>query len=270
MSTPAKQARTQSYRVKTRSRNGSTRFAKLKACACFKDVQQRMFEGWPLSQVAKFIQIDRKEYTDVTSASLVSVLQEYRATIPPGKLISQTTLLPIYNKAADAVDAGLDEIKELEKLYVIQLERIELDRALEKKLGKLLTTMTPEIRAAKDILQARAQLKMDLGLTDRHLGTAEVEVNVKADLAKQHGSPAVEKTLGNDESRRKLLGIAEKVVALSRSKRADALGLVQDLVGVAHSSGAPADLPHLPEDLKEDLEEASAAVQAALSEAGLG
>lgn len=230
---PLKTRTAPSYRVKPRSRNGNVRFAKLKAMACFKDVHTRILEGWPLSQIAKFIQVDRKEYTDVTGPSLVSVLAEYRGTIPSGTLIKQTPLSPIYNKAADTVEDGLDELAELDKLYEIQLKRINIDLANEEKIKKLLPSMTPEIRAAKDILMARAQLKMDLGLTDRHLGTAEVEVNVAAEASQKYGSAAVKQVLESDESRRKLLGIAERVLSVSKSKRADSIAGLGKKVGEA-------------------------------------
>lgn len=237
---PLKPRTAPAYRVKPRSRNSSVRFAKLKALACFKDVHTRILEGWPLSQIAKFIQVDRKEYTDVTGPSLVSVLAEYRSTIPAGTLIKQTPLSPIYNKAADTVEDGLDELAELDRLYEIQLKRINIDLANEEKIKKLLPSMTPEIRAAKDILMARAQLKMDLGLTDRHLGTAEVEVNVAAEAAQKFGSPTVKQVLESDESRRKLLGIAERVLSVSKSKRADAIAGLGQKVGAALT---PDDLP---------------------------
>lgn len=248
---PIKVRTAPSYRVKPRSRNGNVRFAKLKAMACFKDAHKRILEGWPLSQIAKFIQVDRKEYTDVTGPSLVSVLAEYRGTIPSGTLIKQP-LSPIFNKAADTVEDGLDELAELDKLYEIQLKRINIDLANEEKIKKLLPSMTPEIRAAKDILMARAQLKMDLGLTDRHLGTAEVEVNVAADFAEKYGSAAVKQVLDSDESRRKLLGIAERVLSVSKSKRADSIAGLGKQVGKAVEVLLPEDLDKDPGAVDED------------------
>ncbi len=226
MSTPTapKSSKGKAFKVKPRSRDASNKFLKLKSLKCFKEVHQRILDSWPLSKVATYVQSERQEYTDVTNGSLIAVLQEYRASLTPGMLLSKTPLLPSFGKALDDVKEGLDELAELERLYRIQIDRIELNYKKEQAIGLLLTTMTPEIRAAKDILQARAQLKMDLGLDSRHLGTAEVNVEVTstADHVAKYGETAA-KVLDNDDSRRKLLGIANQFLAFANSKRSDAM-----------------------------------------------
>lgn len=232
------------YRVKPRSRDASTKFSKLKSLKCFNEVHQRILDGWPLSKVATYVQQERQEYTDVTNGSLIAVLQEYRAALPPTVLLSKTPLLPTFGKAMDQLEEGLDELAELERLYKIQMERIQIDFEKEKQIKKLLTSMTPEIRAAKDLLTARAQLKMDLGLDDRHLGTAEVsvEVTATADLGAKYGEQAA-KVLDNDTSRRKLLGIANQFLSFANSKRSDAMVKQESLAKLAEDLTSKVAMP---------------------------
>jgi hypothetical protein len=74
--------------------------------------------------------------------------------------------------------------------------------------------MTQEVRAARDILAEISKIKMDLGLKDRHLGTLDIDAQVTADVTARY-PPAITKIVENPESRRKLLGIAERFVSLT-------------------------------------------------------
>ena len=226
-----KTRRPKAFTVKPKSRMPSPstpKFVKLKSLKCYPEINQRILDGWPLSQIAKFIQNDRHEYTDVTPGSLVAVLHEFRGTIPAAKLVSkQPGMLPVFGKAIDEVREGLNELDELEKLYLIQMERINFDFEKERTIKKMLTTMTPEIRAAKDILMARAQLKLDLGIDKRDLGTAGVDVTVTTeDISDNYASESVKKVLASDSSRRKILGVAERFLALAKEGKTDTLGKI--------------------------------------------
>jgi len=172
-------------------------------------------EGYPLKEVAHFIQEDKKEYTEIKRESLVWLLDDYRKTIPKAELIGRR-MPPVFAKAANKVRESIDELEEMQKLYVKQMERLEIDLNNEKKIGKLLTSMPQEIKQAKDILQAIAQLKMDLGLSKRHLGQIDVDARVMADVQHRYNNTEVVKVMENPESRRKLLGIAQQFLALTK------------------------------------------------------
>lgn len=206
-------------KVKPVSRD--TGFSKLRSLACFDEVNRRLCEGYPLKEVAQYIQDEEKEYLEVKRESLIWTLDAYRNTIPKAQLLAKR-MPPVFAKAAETVRKGLDELEELENLYKLQMQRIEIDRKNEKNIGKLLHTMTPEIKAAKDILSTIAQLKMDLGLSKRHLGQLDVDARVMADVQTRYaGKPSVTQVLNNAESRRKLLGLVDQVLALE-SKVEDA------------------------------------------------
>lgn len=213
-----------SGRVKPVSRDKS--FAKLRAMQCFEEAHQMLCEGYPIKEVARFIQEDKQEYTEVKRDSLQWTLDAYRATIPKAQLVAKR-MPTVFNKAAEQVRKGLDEIEELERLYQLQMERISIDAKNEKNINKLLPTMTAEIKAAKDIAVAIAELKMDLGLSKRHIGQLDVDTRVLAEVSHRYEKPEVAKVMANAESRRKLLGIIDQMAVLT-TKSMDSEGEVTE------------------------------------------
>lgn len=209
---PIKRRATPAFRVKPHSRE--TTHGKLRGLKCFSDVHDRVFQGWPISDLARYIQDDRQEYTDVTRDALIQVLKSYRSSIPPAQLI-QKRMPQTFAKAAEKVDEGLDELDELGKLYKLQMERIEIDRGTEKKIHKLLGNMSQEVRVAAEILGRYATLKQDLGLARRNLGTLNIEAQVNAKIEGQYGNPSIVAVISNPVSRRKILGIAERLASLT-------------------------------------------------------
>lgn len=197
------------------------RFKKLKSLKCFNEVYQRICAGWGMSEVARFIQDERNEYTDVSRQGLVQQLCEYRKTIPAGDLVKKR-FPEVYDQAKEEVEKGIDEIKELEELYRIQMHRIGTDFATEKKIGKLMPSMTSEMREARQTLESLANLKMELGLTNRASKKVNVEVGVEVEgedageraLAEQFTSPAVREVLTNPEQRRRVMGTVERFLKL--------------------------------------------------------
>jgi hypothetical protein len=220
-------------------RRESDRFKRLKSLRCFPEVHKRILEGWPSTQVARFIQDDQQEGGDLTRGALIAMVNDYRQSIPRAELIS-TRLSPVFNKAAEEVRHGLDELEELEHLYRLQMERIGIDFNIEKNVGKLMSSMTNEVKAAKDILATYAELKMDLGLTQRHIGQVEIDAKVIADVAGHYGSPAVGEVLSDPESRRKVLALAQQL--LTAGDEAEGVLDVTEGAGVhVDASGEPAE-----------------------------
>jgi hypothetical protein len=54
---------------------------------------------------------------------------------------------------------------------------------------------------------------MDLGLSKRHLGKMDVEARLLADVAVQYNKPEVQNVLANPQSRKKVLGLAERLMS---------------------------------------------------------
>jgi len=194
-----------------------TRFKKLRAMGCYQEVYDRICAGWPLAQVARFIQEERKEYLTISRHGLEQQLAEFRKTMPPGDLV-QKRFPDVYDKAKEAVEEGIDELKELEELYRIQMHRIGVDFATEKGIKKLLPSMTAEIREARQLLETMANLKLEMGVLGRVPRGVDLNVEVEAtlteDIAAKFGSGDVQKVLGDPESRRKVMGVVERFLKL--------------------------------------------------------
>jgi hypothetical protein len=168
-----------------------------------------LVSGWPISEVAQYVQKQRGEYTDVTEQTLIWTLTMYRKDLPPGEILAKS-MGSTFKKVAERVRKGLDELTEMEKLYELQMLRIDIDFKNEKKINKLMPTMTKEISTAREILAAMAQLKMDLGVDERHLGKLDIDAKIPEETVAKYGRASVGKVLNNPESRRKLLSLVEK------------------------------------------------------------
>ena len=151
----------------------------------------------------------------------MQTLQRFRDTIPPAQLVSRR-LPHTFHKAAEEVEEGIDELGELTKLYHLHMERVNIDLTHERTLKKLMPTMTQEIRVARELLGAIADLKMDLGLNTRHIGQVDVEARIEAEIKGKYGKDSVKKVMESPESRRKVLNIAERILALpGRTEKAE-------------------------------------------------
>jgi hypothetical protein len=190
---------------------------------CFDEVYSRILDGWPLSEVARFIQDIKKEATDLTRSGLIATLQDFRQTIPAAEL-TKKRLTPVYINAVKEVEEGLDELKEIEKLYKLQMRRIEIDVQNENNIKKLLPTTGQEVRIAREILSTYADLKMDLGLSKRHLGQMDVDARVMADVALRYNKTEVQAVLNDPQSRKKVLGLVERLMSKSAGALVSGLG----------------------------------------------
>lgn len=201
-----------------------SRFEKLRAMECFDLVYERIRQGWPISELARFIQEDKKEYQSLSRSGLVQVLTDFRKSIPAAELV-EARMPAEFIEAKKTVEAALDEVAELESLYRLQMTRVNMDFATEKKINKLLPSMTSEIREARSILESIATLKMETGLKPRAATRHEVDVEVDdrlgGDLAQKYGSAAAQKVIESAESRRKVSGIVERFLKLSSGAALD-------------------------------------------------
>lgn len=207
--------------MKPKSRQGG--FEKLRAMKCFEEMHERVRQGWPLSELARWIQEDKEEYLSVTRPGLLTVLQNYRAKIPPGELVAQR-LPKDHQKAVEKLEKGVDEVQELEELYRIQMSRVKIDVETESAINKLLPSLTQEIKEARSILESLAGMKMELGINTRapeeHNVNVEVDVDARldADLG-TFGSESVQQVLDSPEKRRRVTGVVDRFLRLSQQNK---------------------------------------------------
>ncbi len=247
-----------STRVKPVSRNVD--HSSVRNLRCFKEVHRRLIDnGESARSVARYIQDEQREQTEVALPTLVQRLISYRSTVPAMQRAGPMS--KHYEAAAAEVSEGIDELKELTRLYNIQMERISIDFQTEKNIKKLLPTMSQEMRTAREILATSSQLKMDLGVHQRNLGKIDVETTVMADVAARYAeSPAVATVLKDGDSRRKVLGLAERLMAIAdRAERnpevidqLEALAPVQSVLDGTAESDAGAASPEAAGDTRAD------------------
>lgn len=222
----------------------STNFASVRNLKCFKELHKKLVdEGVSGRIVAAWVQDDRNEMTNMTPASLVNLLTEYRMSIPATKRAGPLNV--VFEKSVAEVKAGLNELDEMHRLYKIQMDRVGIDFKTEQNIKKLLPSMTQEIRTAREILASAAQLKMDLGINDRKLGTMNVDATLMADVATRYAdNPGVAKVLDSSESRRKVLAIAERL--LSIAERSDRNPEFAEEMDALSDDAVPGDLIDMP------------------------
>lgn len=212
---PDKAARAQ-RRVKPVSRT-LDKFERLRSLRCFEDVNEMITTGWPLAEIAKYVQKTKHEYTDVEELSLIYILQSYRRSLPPTTLMSRR-LPHVFQKASQEVRDGLDVLAEMSKLYEIQMKRVEIDFTLEKAAKKLIPSMTQEVKEARSLLEGIQKMKMDLGLDERHLGTLQLDTGASDEVVTRYGKASVRRVLDDPQASRKVLSLAERFVQISQAR----------------------------------------------------
>lgn len=199
-----------------------TRHVFLRGLSCFKELHAKLLEGWTAQELARLIQ-ERGEGEDLSEQALQFRVREYRDDLPPGVLATKRASHAIGN-AHQKLREGLDELHEMEELYRLQMERLNIDFTHEKNMKKLLPTVTQEIRTAREILSNIADLKMDLGMTDRHLGTLGVNASLADQLA-GFDNPKIAAVFASAERRQRLLTVATALVKKAGSTVIDAEGV---------------------------------------------
>lgn len=102
-------------------------FKRLKELPFFDELDRRIKMNIAVEELAKWIQEDRMQMTDIKRDSLVRQLYRYKAAIPPGEIAEVEPMF--FAKSIEKLKRGVNEIEELEKLYLFQLRRISMDGA---------------------------------------------------------------------------------------------------------------------------------------------
>lgn len=230
------------------------KFERLHNLRCYDDVHEMLTTGWPLSEVAKYIQKTKHESTDIEELTLIYLLQAFRRSLPPTTLIAKP-LPHAFTKAVQRIEDGLDVMAEMTKLYQIQMKRIEIDHKLEEKAQKLIPSLNQEVREARSILESIQKMKHDLGLDPRHLGTLQIEAGGSDEVVTRYGKPSVRRVLEDPQASRKVLSLAERFVQISQARSEIAGDSEEDEAGLMLDEDEP-DADDSPEfDLAADPED---------------
>ena len=209
--------------VKPISRETPGAFSRLKSASNFAEIDRRVRLGWSSQDVANSIHEEFNELKDVSIKYLKKLVERYRSSLPPSELslVSPTSLLG--RNAAKRVAQGIDELGEIERLYEMQMRRIDIDVENERKINKLLPSTGHEIFVAMKLLKQSADLKMDLGLVKRDLGSMEITGQMAAEASVRYGRDSIGKVIADPDARRKVLAIAEKLLAIGARAGIDSI-----------------------------------------------
>jgi len=224
--------------------------ASLQECRCFDEVDRRLRIGWGSPDLAKFIQEESQELTELSTNYVRKMIDEYRKTIPPAELLLTTQNTIVASNAAKKFSNGMEELEKLDELYNLQMERIKIDVANEKKINKLFPSTGREVFYAMKIIHQTSQLKMDLGIAKRQLG----EVSVSGTAAVQIGArydDNVGRVMADPDGRRKVLGMVEALMTLGSKVSIDASEIVKNAAAAYAGEDIPdddiIDVPSTPE-----------------------
>jgi len=189
------------------------------------EVRELLVHGWTLAKAAEHVQTGLGLFNDIGAKRLERALSEIRDEIPPNHFV-QGTLPRLHKQAVKTMEEGLDVLEELRELYRLQKERLDIDFNIEKNVRKLLPGTHREVKAAKDILRAYADVQMDFGLVQRSIGTVEVAGAVAG------GNSVLEEIMGSPKKRQKLLSMSDRLLALA-AKREREVGEEDEVIDVS-------------------------------------
>jgi len=213
------------------SRN-TRKVRRLNECSCLDEVERRLRLGWASQKIAEYIQNDAGELVDVPISSLRKMIDEYRKTIPPSELALTSQNFLAQQKANRRAAEGFNELEELEKLYQLQMKRIEIDVGNEEKINKLLPTTGREIFYAMKLLKQSSDLKMDLGLATRQLGEVSLAGQSAVQISNRYNG-GVGQVLTDPDSRRKVLSMVESLMSVASKAHIDAGEIINSAVSVS-------------------------------------
>jgi len=195
------------------------KFFKLRRLKCFREVDRRVKHGYPIVDIARYIHEDHGEYQKIKRTSLERVIRDYRDSLPPGEKAAHS-MPQTFLKAKAEVEDGLNELGEMKWAYEQQKKRVEAMIATEETLPIRMPSraMVREINVASVMLVRSAKLKMDLGLSKRHLGSLTVEAELSAWAEEKFGRRVAE-VVKDPESRRKVISIFDHMHKLKEMER---------------------------------------------------
>ena len=196
--------------------------AALKATHCFPEVERRVRLGWSSSDLSRMIQDEYGELGHLSDKYLKKLIDNYRQEIPPAELAMTSGNSKVSRGAQRKMATGLNELEELEKLYEMQMKRIDIDVDNEKKINKLFPTTGREVFVAMKLLKQSADLKASLGIYKRQLGTVEVTAQGAIEVGQRYDE-GIGQILAEPDSRRKVASMVDTLLKLGNRASIDAI-----------------------------------------------
>lgn len=219
------------YSTKPTGRPKEEPWHKLRRIKSRDAMHNKLCRGEPAVSVATWL-LEIGEVSDVAVATVTNWVKDYKKSIPKADFV-QHAMTPEHQEKMAEVEEGLDALQELEWLYSLQKERIQIDFAIEKNIGKLFDNTYREVRTAMDILKSHQDLMMDLGLNQRHIGQVDVSARI-ASVAVQYGED-VSGVLEDPKKRHRVLSIGRRIhnMLANRAQEAEEVDDSGDVIDVS-------------------------------------
>ena len=199
--------------AKTGQRVGA--FKRIKKLRCFQEVYERVCAGYPIPDVARYIQEEQGEYLDVTRPSLCEMIRDWAAReIVPVDLIA-ARLPHMVVKATKEFGERLEDLRRLEVSYQVALYRLDLAHGEERRTGRINPQVDKHLKSVVEIVRQMHDIKMDLGLTgSRDLGTLTVSAERLEEIRTRYGDGAA-RAFADPVQRAQVLGLLKRVKRLA-------------------------------------------------------
>lgn len=173
-------------------------------------MKQMILDGYPLPQIATYIQQEAGEYKDVTHPTLVNALERFKLDEVPAEAMVRKDPKR-YLEAVKQIKDSVNVLNELEGMFRIQKARIEKFCEDEEESQVMKPNISREFDAARNILDEIHSVRMDSGMDERHLGTLKLQAEATIVAEERYGSDVAE-VLKDPERRRKILAIFESAL----------------------------------------------------------
>lgn len=177
-------------------------FKRLKMLKCYAELHEKICADVAVEEVARWVQEDEMEALEVKRDTLIRQLYRYKADLPPGSVVKEKPLH--VKRAIEKLKRGVNELEEMEGLYLLQLKRISIDTQTEEKINKLFRSTGSEINLAVSILNRMIEKKAELGILDKAPQKFDIQGGIG--LLNMDGNEEM------DDEKKTRLGLAAKAV----------------------------------------------------------
>lgn len=196
------------------------KYWQLKRLECFPEIHEMIIQGRSLDAIVDFIHGQKKLLLHYTRQSLIDIVKDYRHSVPKAEILKNVNA-GFINEAKRQVKQQINVLEEYNRLYEIQLKRINRAVEQEDTIGLNMNNLENSIKTAQSLLDSIHTVQSDLGMTPKHLGTMGIEANVFQGVIHKFSNPNITKVLDNPVSRHKVLNAAERILALAAESRKD-------------------------------------------------
>jgi hypothetical protein len=191
--------------------------SKIETLNCFEDVKNMFLAGYKIPEISKFIHEEAKECLDIERFSLNKSLQRYITNNLPKEQLKEIVPSTV-SMLKDSLQENIDPIHALNILLAIQMDRVMIEYAIEKNIGKTMTSNTKSVDVAAKIthLLDRATSedlvrRLKGASQDKTPGDTLDNIGKLHDAYAQRYGEVAANVIANPDARRRILNIMEKI-----------------------------------------------------------